>query len=78
MDSSKQLTQTICTIHKHIRLCIEAEGSHFQNVLKLEQYKFQVSIYICFCNSSYNKSVTCESRRDIWSSGGEKSLADGI
>jgi hypothetical protein len=35
--SSNKLMQTICTIHKHFRLCTEAEGSHFQNVLKLEQ-----------------------------------------
>jgi len=36
-DSSNKLTQTICTIHTHLRLGTEAEGSHFQNVLKLEQ-----------------------------------------
>jgi len=36
-DSSNKLMQTIRTIHTHFRLYIEAEGSHFQNVLKLEQ-----------------------------------------
>jgi hypothetical protein len=41
-DSSNKLMQTIHTIHTHIRLCTETEGSHFQNVLKLEQYKFHV------------------------------------
>jgi len=36
-DSSNKLTQIIRTTHTHFKLCIEAEGSHFQNAFKLEQ-----------------------------------------